>query len=247
MRPLRISLPIAVTVALVFLVSTAEARFLSVDPAQTGKVGSSQSWNRYSYVQNNPLNSVDPTGMREAELYGEKQDVEPGYVVSLQDPKSKENVHVVLVAGFEESKSGGLPQATVVENSPQDPIQGKMVGHQDANAHQPVPVNSNSPDLLYNSGNVDVANITENVTLVSPSADRGPLAGVTRPFTSSEVQSAVTAIGPVRYDNNGVGERSSQTDCAGYVNQLVDRLGGTASSRTWSIFRLGQTKDVAHW
>jgi len=36
-------------------------RFLSVDPAQ-GEVGSSQSWNRYSYVQNNPLNLLDPTG-----------------------------------------------------------------------------------------------------------------------------------------------------------------------------------------
>lgn len=37
------------------------ARFLSVDPVG-GEVGSSQSWNRYSYVLNNPLNMVDPTG-----------------------------------------------------------------------------------------------------------------------------------------------------------------------------------------
>ena len=36
-------------------------RFLSVDPVG-GSVGSSQSWNRYSYVQNNPLNLVDPDG-----------------------------------------------------------------------------------------------------------------------------------------------------------------------------------------
>ena len=37
-------------------------RFLSVDPVG-GTVGSSQSWNRYSYVQNNPVNLTDPTGM----------------------------------------------------------------------------------------------------------------------------------------------------------------------------------------
>ena len=36
-------------------------RFLSVDPVG-GSVGSSQSWNRYSYVINNPLVFVDPSG-----------------------------------------------------------------------------------------------------------------------------------------------------------------------------------------
>ena len=37
-------------------------RFLSVDPVG-GEVGSSQSWNRYSYVLNNPLMHTDPQGM----------------------------------------------------------------------------------------------------------------------------------------------------------------------------------------
>jgi len=36
-------------------------RFLSVDPIG-GTVGSSQSWNRYSYVLNNPLSLIDPDG-----------------------------------------------------------------------------------------------------------------------------------------------------------------------------------------
>jgi len=36
-------------------------RFVSVDPIG-GSIGSSQSWNRYSYVLNNPINMVDPTG-----------------------------------------------------------------------------------------------------------------------------------------------------------------------------------------
>jgi RHS repeat-associated protein len=36
-------------------------RFLSVDPVG-GEVGSSQSWNRYSYVRNNPIRFVDPQG-----------------------------------------------------------------------------------------------------------------------------------------------------------------------------------------
>lgn len=36
-------------------------RFVSVDPIG-GRIGSSQSWNRYAYVQNNPLKFTDPEG-----------------------------------------------------------------------------------------------------------------------------------------------------------------------------------------
>jgi len=36
-------------------------RFISVDPVG-GSVGSSQSWNRYAYVENNPVKLVDPDG-----------------------------------------------------------------------------------------------------------------------------------------------------------------------------------------
>lgn len=62
MRSVRISLFVAVILISVFLVGTANARFLSVDPVPSGKVGNSQSWNRYSYAQNNPLILVDPDG-----------------------------------------------------------------------------------------------------------------------------------------------------------------------------------------
>ena len=39
-------------------------RFMSVDPVG-GTIGSSQSWNRYSYVDNNPIAVVDPNGEAE--------------------------------------------------------------------------------------------------------------------------------------------------------------------------------------
>ncbi len=39
-------------------------RFMSVDPVR-GKVGSSQSWNAYTYVRDNPINRFDPFGMKD--------------------------------------------------------------------------------------------------------------------------------------------------------------------------------------
>ena len=45
--------------------SQTEGRWISPDPLGVGAVSiaSPQSWNRYAYVQNNPMNSVDPFGL----------------------------------------------------------------------------------------------------------------------------------------------------------------------------------------
>lgn len=48
-----------------FFVST-QGRFTSTDPLlASGRTNLPQSWNRYSYVLNNPLRLVDPDGMAE--------------------------------------------------------------------------------------------------------------------------------------------------------------------------------------
>lgn len=53
-------------------------RFMSSDPL-SGYPGNPQSWNRYSYVQNNPLNLIDPTGMCSTpDKDSDDPDVDPG-------------------------------------------------------------------------------------------------------------------------------------------------------------------------
>ena len=53
------------------------ARFLSIDPGNTGAVaGDPQSWNAYAYALNNPLFFVDPTGLA-SESAGPTQNTGP--------------------------------------------------------------------------------------------------------------------------------------------------------------------------
>ncbi len=39
-------------------------RFLSTDPGDDTYLDKPQSWNKYSYVRNNPIAFADPTGMK---------------------------------------------------------------------------------------------------------------------------------------------------------------------------------------
>ncbi len=47
-------------------------RFLSVDPAKSSVLTQSTTWNRYSYVSNNPLRYNDPSGLRQNPVTGRK-------------------------------------------------------------------------------------------------------------------------------------------------------------------------------
>lgn len=72
--------------------SSAQGRFTSVDPLlASGRVAMPQSWNRYSYVLNNPLRLVDPTGMGDDDPPDQK--IDPADVVRIQANLSQVGVY----------------------------------------------------------------------------------------------------------------------------------------------------------
>lgn len=56
---------------------TGDGRFLSVDPGRDWDIRQPQSWNMYSYVRNNPLRYVDPTGRATGDTTEDKDKPKP--------------------------------------------------------------------------------------------------------------------------------------------------------------------------
>ncbi|MCP4545796.1 MAG: hypothetical protein GY835_04935, partial [bacterium] len=218
-------------------------RFLTTDVVDSAAPGNPQSWNKYSYVRNNPLRFIDPSGLLEAMLYGEVWDVEPGDVIVLvSDAKMARVTHVVVVGGFEERDGSDVPDALIYENAPQE--KEKSQDYEDAKAHQPTLVNSNDASAGAGKWNLDTNNVgavVKNLKLGEKSSDKG------RPFTAADVARAVAAVGPVRYFNAYAGSLGPTTDCSGFVNQVIENLqqhGGMLSPYRDS---LNNPKVISDW
>jgi len=197
-------------------------RFLSVDPALDLKsaVGAPQFWNRYAYVGDHPLNAIDPAGRREALVYGQLLNVEPGDVIVLVDPKTRKVKHVVIVGGFKEGKKGQTPSALIYENIPRPGPNGKNA------FEKPRLTDSNDPHAgggIWNADRTDIGGVVENNRRI-----RLDHSTIFQDFTREQVAAAVDAVGRVQYDKWSIGTMGPQCDCAGFVNQVLRELGGTA-------------------
>jgi RHS repeat-associated protein len=96
------------------------ARLLSVDPGASVSLRGPQSWNRYAYVQNSPLNRIDPDGLKDwATTNGHWQDQKT--TAALNSGSGTANTSPLPAAEPSgEPKEGPLPPAAPAENPPSD-------------------------------------------------------------------------------------------------------------------------------
>jgi RHS repeat-associated protein len=92
-------------------------RFLSVDPAwESADASRPQSWNRYAYVENNPINKVDPDGKNPlGALIGGAigVSIESYKQVTCNCPVNNRRLLAVLAGGAVAGATGGLGGATL--------------------------------------------------------------------------------------------------------------------------------------
>ena len=107
--------------------SPAQGRFTSVDPlGASASVASPQSFNRYSYVENDPLNYNDPTGMALSDI-GVYQTDNPEVASKLEN----EMVRLVrqnLMGGSRSQATGIFHEIVHLRQNPCDETLGKTFG-----------------------------------------------------------------------------------------------------------------------
>jgi RHS repeat-associated protein len=205
-------------------------RFLSVD-RMSGHSGKPQSWNRYTYVENNPVNAVDLMGLVMGTMFGKSVDVEPGYVGVLTfDTKSTEPAHVVTVTNIDAKGN-----VWVVDLQPQQyqPNARNHLG--DLKSQRLVPYNSNIPSSTqtWSKTNLELAGVVKNTKKDGSS------------FSQSDVTSVIDSVnahGGLTYSNWEQGQPNThrvdgalQADCSATCSLLSVLLDGKLNAAGWTL------------
>jgi uncharacterized protein RhaS with RHS repeats len=196
-------------------------RFVSVDPVG-GTVGSSQSWNRYSYVLNNPVGMVDPSGQSGITFWIKQ--VAKGWRKGTRSQAVRaagENVHNVRVVGDGASKKARGIVKELNKNK------GKKPGtkrHDHDGKHWQTKRSSKWGRVHYGKGLLggisfasDIGNAAgdavENATSSKAAGDAVAL-GIELVNPASDVQFVLDLAGiePEQWDDSGEGDSSDEQD-----------------------------------
>ena len=155
--------------------SSTQGRFVSTDPfMHSMRVSNPQSFNRYSYVQNNPIKFVDPTGLFKEPLAKDPADVAPSHADS-------DDVHV---AQIEPEEAEFDPEEEVRDEWERgaEPVDPTPPGHEIPDYEEPgisfpfivFRFDGRSPDQIFPHGFIAKGN---NMNLIEYVARNPPDAG----------------------------------------------------------------------
>jgi RHS repeat-associated protein len=121
-------------------------RFLSPDPF-VSRPHFSQSWNKYSYVLNNPLAFVDPTGFTEDDSHA--ADPFPGF--TMWTPWPGPPLHVTITPGIDEDAAVEGPLEAAEAGASSVPLDVAATGNVAGAVPQPSPVGNVLPRGVSNT------------------------------------------------------------------------------------------------
>jgi hypothetical protein len=121
-------------------------RFLSPDPF-VSRPHFSQSWNKYSYVLNNPLAYVDPTGFTEDDSHA--ADPFPGF--TMWTPWPGPPLHVTITPGIDEDAAVEGPLEAAEAGASSVPLDVAATGNVAGAVPQPSPIGNALPRGVSNT------------------------------------------------------------------------------------------------
>jgi RHS repeat-associated protein len=223
-------------------------KFASPDPGLDQHAGVPQSWNQYSYVRNNPVMGIDPTGMYQTRLNGMlMEDNRDSLICGTSD-----RVFGTVVTGILSTEADAIRAGAQAQADPQNPgsktspdlydvthvspDQPKGMSGNPANL-DPLAVKWSEWEIAHNPGTGPVKNERSSF-LIDPgtgkalpgTAMEGDGTGVATRKSAPLLPAGATILGDIHHHWNG------KPGATGYDGDMAWNVSMTNSGRTGSAF-----------
>ena len=165
--------------------ASAQGRFTSVDPLMaSARPINPQTWNRYSYTGNNPINLTDPSGMIAGDYYNQQGEwigtdgLNDGQAYLVTDQSEAQRMEVLTDTGVFVSPDSYTSELTLPSQSIRQDIGVTAVARSNA------PAGADTRGGFHEDGGMVIATATGQLDIP---AQPGPLGNPTRPGVAAEI------------------------------------------------------------